>query len=90
MAHDIIDETLYHDNESGEYQEFEYEINYIDGFEDASIGTVRSAILKFDVSGYSLHRITEDDPEIGPNPVIYDNANTFIDDVASEVIPPLF
>lgn len=86
----IIDGTLFYDKESGEFQEFEYEINYMDDHSDESLGSVSSALLRFEVSGYSRHRITEADPYITPNPVIYDNGDTFVDDMASEVIPPLF
>ena len=82
--------TLTYEKESGKFSAYDYKIAYVTNETDGGSGAIHSTSMEFKASGYSWNQKYDKDLYIDPNPTVYDNAETFLDDVIKEVIPPLF
>ena len=85
-----LEGTLTYDKESGDFDAFHYKIVYLTHEEDDSTGNASTATMEFSAEGKSQNKKWEGGFDIDPNPTSYDDAETFLDDVVREVIPPLF
>ena len=80
--------TLTYEKESGRFASYEYRIAYVSNESDG--GNVHTASMEFKASGYSWKQEYDGELYIDPNPTVYEDAETFLDDVLEEVIPPVF
>lgn len=81
--------TLYYDKESGSFERYYYQINYIANEIDEESTCTTSSILRFEADGYSYHHTIEKIPYIEPNPVEYTDAYDFVNDIVDNIIPPI-
>lgn len=92
--HDIIpgvlEGTLTYEKESGKFTAFEYGIRYANNDLDEETGSIHNASMEFKARGYSLNQKIDRELYIDPDPIVYDDAEAFLDDVIEEVIPPTF
>ena len=79
--------TLTYDKESGSFDEFDYEIKYVNETYDEETGSLKTANMIFTCSGKST-REKMGDMWTPDDPTIYDNVITYLEDVTKEVIPP--
>lgn len=82
--------TLTYEKESGEFTAFDYRIVYATHQVDETSGYVHNTSMEFKAEGYSRHQKYDEDLYIDPDPTTYDDAETFLEDVVEEVIPPTF
>ena len=80
--------TLTYEKESGSFSAYDYKIAYAHSETDESNGDVRATTMEFKANGYSWNKKFEEDLYIEPNPTVYEDAETFLEDVVREVIPP--
>lgn len=86
----IVDGTLSYDKESGEFQHFKYTINYSEERGAQNQDSVSAALYTFDVEGDSDDKMIHQDPYIRPDPVVYDDVVSFMNDMIAGIIPPNF
>ena len=86
----IVDGTLSYDKESGEFQHFKYTINYSEERGTQNQDSVSAALYTFDVEGDSDDKMAHQDPYIRPDPVVYDDVVSFMNDMIAGIIPPNF
>ena len=86
----IVDGTLSYDKESGEFQHFKYTINYSEESGAQNQDSVSAALYTFDVEGDSDDKMAHQDPYIRPDPVVYDDVVSFMNDMIAGIIPPNF
>ena len=84
----IVDGTLSYDKESGEFQHFKYTINYSEESGTQNQDSVSAALYTFDVEGDSDDKMAHQDPYIRPDPVVYDDVVSFMNDMIAGIIPP--
>ena len=80
--------TLYYDKESGSFERYLYEINYITNNYINEDDCISSTTLKFEATGTSYHHTYEKIPYITPNPVVYTDAYEFVNDMVQNITPP--
>lgn len=80
--------TLYYAKETGSYERYLYEINYVTNEFDEEDGRISSTILKFEATGTSFHHTSERIPYIPEDPVVYTDAYEFVNDIVDNIIPP--
>ena len=86
----IVDGTLFYDKESGEFQRFKYAINYSEERGTQNQDSVSAALYTFDVEGDSDDKMAHQDPYIRPDPVVYDDVVSLMNDMIAGIIPPNF
>ena len=82
--------TLTYEKESGKFTAFDYRIVYATHEVDETSGYVHNTSMEFKAEGYSWNQKYDKDLYIDPDPTVYDDAETFLEDVVEEVIPPTF
>ena len=82
--------TLTYEKESGKFTAFDYRITYLDNESGEGEDHIHTAAMEFSAEGYSWNQRFDRDLYIEPNPTVYEDAETFLNDVVNEVIPPLF
>ncbi|MBO6285339.1 MAG: hypothetical protein J6O18_03375 [Bacilli bacterium] len=83
--------TLTYEKDSGKFTAYDYKIVYVvEESVTSDVINVNSASMEFSASGYSWNQRYEDDLYIEPDPVVYTDADAFLEDIVKEVIPPLF
>ena len=83
--------TLTYEKDSGKFTAYDYKIVYVvEESATSDVINVNSASMEFSASGYSWNQRYEDDLYIEPDPVVYTDADAFLEDIVKEVIPPLF
>ena len=92
--HDIIpgtfEGTLTYEKESGKFASYDYKIVHVLNELGKGGSDVHTASMEFKASGYSWNQKYDKEPYIDPNPTVYEDAETFLEDVVKEVIPPVF
>ena len=81
--------TLTYEKASGKFDAFDYKIVYMVNESDESTGDIHAASMEFKATGYSKNQKFDEDLYIEPNPVVYDDAESFLDDVIDQVVPPM-
>ena len=79
--------SLFYDKETGSFDEFNYEIKYVQEVYDEQSGSLKTANMIFTCSGKSA-RNPQGDMWTPDNPTIYDDVVNFLENVTNEVIPP--
>ena len=78
--------TLTYEKESGKFSAYEYDIGYLKNESDDA--SVHTASMEFKATGYSWNQKYDREIYIDPEVKVYEDAETFLDDVVKEVIPP--
>ena len=81
--------TLYYDKEDGSFEEYMYEIKYINNISDEEESRITSSTLIFTATGFSYHYTYDGTPYFNPDPVVYDDAYEFINDMLDNIISPI-
>ena len=79
--------TLTYDKVTGSFDEFSYEIKYVDEKYDKESGSLKTTNMIFTCSGKTT-RGPMGDMWTPDDPTIYDNVVDFLEDVREEVVPP--
>lgn len=79
--------TLLYDKATGSFEEFRYEIKYINEAYDEETGSLRTANMVFSCQGKST-RGAMGDMYVPANPTRYEDVVTFLEDVREQVVPP--
>lgn len=64
-----------------------FHVTYMSNEVDGSNANVHNVSMEFKAAGYSLNQIIDRELYINPNPTVYEDAETFLDDVVREVNP---
>ncbi|MBQ4255163.1 MAG: hypothetical protein II721_04100 [Bacilli bacterium] len=86
----ILKGTLTYEKESGRFINFDYGVVYLKNEVDEATGNAYTATMEFKANGYSFNQKYEGEVYIDPDANRYEDAQTFIDDMVKEVIPPAF
>ncbi len=81
--------TLTYDQATGSFEQFEYRVAYYRNDVDESSGELYSASMEFSAKGYSKNEEFEGDIYITPDPVVYEDGESFLKDMVEGIIPQL-